>query len=400
MNNEELFVKLRFNIQRNYPFFSALSRMCNFVIRNDLPFHTDAATDGKNIYFSDAFTKKKFDYQLTVAMHEVMHNAFKHSLRIAKVKHNGDRQLFNIVADLKVNTLLHKMQFSVPNDCVMIANIEEVLSNAGYTFDTSDIWYIEDDKVSMEEAYERLRKKQKYESGEGKGWAQIDKIMSNDLLDSNLNEEERRAVEKQINNAIMDGIVAEKMRGNKEGFLVKIFQNILPKNEVDWKNIVKNHVRTLLRGNRTWNKLHKKSMWSSQLLPGYKMKEKLNAIIGIDVSGSITDKTYEKFIGEIITLLMKHKCNIRLIEFDEKIKSDIEIKHRKDFNGINKKRHGYGGTSYKAVLEKYRLSKLKIIFTDGYGDQADLFGHTNVVWLTTENTKNFNFGKIVKIKPE
>jgi predicted metal-dependent peptidase len=398
MKSDETFVKLRFNIQRNYPFFSALSRVCPFVIRNDLPYNTDAATDGKNIYFSDQFFKQKFDYQLLVAMHEVLHNAFKHSLRLGRVKHNGDRQLFNIVADLKVNTVLNKMGFYIPEDFVTSNSIRETLTNGGYKYNTDDIYYITDVTVSMEEAYDRIRRKQKYD--DGNSWSKLDKIMSNDLMDNNLKEEEKREIEKQINNAIMDGIIAEKMRGNKEGFITKLFQSILPKNEVDWKTIVKNHIRTMLRGNRTWNKIHKKSLYLNQLLPGYKNKEKISAVIGIDVSGSINDKTYEKFIGEIIGLLIKHKCDIKIVEFDERIKSEVKVKNKKDFTGINKKRHGYGGTSYKALLDKYKNAKLKIIFTDGYGDQKELYGYRNVVWLTTAYIKDFNFGKVVKIKPE
>jgi len=396
MENNDLLIKLRFNVQRNYPFFSALSRACD--VRIDEKLKHEAGTTGKTILFNKDFINKNFNYQIMVFMHEIMHNALKHPLRIRNVKLNHDRQLFNIIADLKVNTILEKLKFIIPNDAVNSGTIENFLKMGGYNYVYDDIYYICDTNISMEEAYERIRSKQKYT----KKFIYINNCMGNDLMeDESISDSEKREIEKEINNAIIEGLVIEKMRGNKSGFLVKIFEKILPKNEIDWKNILKNYIRTMLRGSRTWNKLHKKTFYTHQIFPGYKYKEKYNVVIGIDVSGSISDKMYKKFIGEIINLLLKHKCKILLVTFDVDIKSEVIIKSHKQFMNSSHTRKGYGGTSYKKFLEKYKNSKMKIIFTDGYGDQEELINkYKNVVWLITHSIDNFKFGKIIKIKEE
>ena len=154
----------------------------------------------------------------------------------------------------------------------------------------------------------------------------------------------------------------------------------------------------MLRGNRSWKKIHKKTYILPTVIPGYNKLKRIKVVIGIDVSGSIDDKEYKKFVGEINNLAKSYGAEITIVTFDLEIKSEINIKKSKDIDKL-RIRKGYGGTSFQEFFEKYGKEKVKVVFTDGWGDQDRIPKSKNTIWLTTDN-KKFKFGKVIKIKDQ
>lgn len=194
--------------------------------------------------------------------------------------------------------------------------------------------------------------------------------------------------------AILENI---KQKGDLSGGLISYLSEIL-KVEIPWERIVEKSIKTniiMKPDDRNWRSLNKFFMPHNITLPGYSMIEDTEGtgtlIIGIDTSGSITDKNMKKFSG-IIENSMRHFKIIYLLVHD------TIVHQRKEFNNDNihqfysfLKEEGYkgrGGTSHKNffdIIEKEFWEKEKdqlsmvISLTDNYSDIQ--YYYTKYNWI-------------------
>jgi len=168
--------------------------------------------------------------------------------------------------------------------------------------------------------------------------------------------------------------------------LVEIF---LKRKYLDWKKVLRETISEIKAQIKDYNLL--KQSKKAQLLRNVlnkdifipdlrKEEENVNVIIGIDVSGSISDNDYGEFINEIYNLLTDTKAKGYIILWDTEIKKVIEIKNgwKNDIFENLKLRKGYGGTLIKSFFDKVneliKSSKKKVylvILTDGYTENVE-----------------------------
>jgi len=117
---------------------------------------------------------------------------------------------------------------------------------------------------------------------------------------------------------------------------------------------------------------------------GSRYERKANVLIAVDVSGSITDESFNHFthaIKNFFFLGMIEK--IDLIFFDVNLKNTTPVTFRKkiDINEIK----GRGGTSFQPALDFYNEHKADysglIIFTDGEGAIPSVNANSNILWI-------------------
>ena len=138
------------------------------------------------------------------------------------------------------------------------------------------------------------------------------------------------------------------------------------------------------------------------LFKGRKKRPIMKALIGIDVSGSISDDNINEFLSEIRYLMSDFGAEVEVAFFDTKITDKFLLKNIKDMKKITKA-SGRGGTSYVEVLQYAEQEKAKevIIFTDGYGDQGSITGipkWMRLWWICNDERPDFSFGKVFRIK--
>jgi len=131
------------------------------------PFGRLMATDGKNFYVGPAYLLAKQKYGERVVpflwLHEVLHIVHAHPRRMRLVP---DRRLYNIVADLYVNTLLERRLGRIPGDFVTLPSfVKFVVSERGRELTPEERRALEDlarlvaeEKVTVEEAYAVIEK--------------------------------------------------------------------------------------------------------------------------------------------------------------------------------------------------------------------------------------------------
>ena len=118
---------------------------------------------------------------------------------------------------------------------------------------------------------------------------------------------------------------------------------------------------------------------------GSRYERKANILIAVDVSGSITDESFEHFyhaINNFFFLGLIEK--IDLIFFDVNLKNTKPISFRKKINLENIK--GRGGTNFQPAIDFYEENKNNysgmIIFTDGQGNIPKInVNKTNILWI-------------------
>jgi len=117
---------------------------------------------------------------------------------------------------------------------------------------------------------------------------------------------------------------------------------------------------------------------------GSRYERKANILIAVDVSGSITDESFERFthaIKNFFFLGMIEK--IDLIFFDVNLKNTKPVTFEKkiDINEIK----GRGGTSFQPAFDFYKEHSTDysgmIIFTDGEGAVPSSTGTSNILWI-------------------
>ena len=140
----------------------------------------------------------------------------------------------------------------------------------------------------------------------------------------------------------------------------------------------------------------------SILFKGKRKKPHMKALIGIDVSGSISDDNIEEFLSEIKYLMADHGAEVEVAFFDTKITDKFLLKNITDMKKITKA-SGRGGTSFEELFEYAEKEKAKevIVFTDGCGDQDSMKKPPNwmrVWWICNDEGPTFPFGRVFRMK--
>jgi predicted metal-dependent peptidase len=138
------------------------------------------------------------------------------------------------------------------------------------------------------------------------------------------------------------------------------------------------------------------------LFKGKRRRHYLKAMIGIDVSGSISDKNIEEFLSEIRWLMSSCDAEVEVVFFDTAITDKFILKNLTDMQQITKA-SGRGGTSYEEFFKYANDEKARevIVFTDGYGDQNSIEkppSWMRVWWVCNDERQSFPFGTEFKIK--
>lgn len=152
-----------------------------------------------------------------------------------------------------------------------------------------------------------------------------------------------------------------KAKGDSPGYLITYLDKIL-KVEIPWETLLEKAIKTnviMKPDERTWRCLNKFYIPHKINLPGYAMIEDTEGvgtlIIGVDTSGSVSDKNLKKF-SSVIEGSMRYFKIIKLITHDTIIHQRQEF--TKDnigefYNFVQKTGYqGRGGTSHKHLFNE------------------------------------------------
>lgn len=422
--------RARIGLQRSQPFFAYLSLSLKPIEEKRVA--TMGVDINANLYYNPKFVENLDDKQMEgVLIHEILHLTLLHFLRT----NERERQLSNIAQDMVINYIIKENNFSLPEGCIWTNDNNECMI-LGKTIKDVDkkVW-----EEIYDELYDKLKKQLQealksgkikmgegdgegieieldeyefegttndYEGKDGKGKV---KSMDNHIRGKDgkpLNEEERKAKEREWVGKVQEAYVGSKMAGKVPAGLERLIGQ-LHEAKIDWRSLLLRYIETYIPSDYTYARCSKKSMSSGFYMPDT-LKERIEVAVMIDVSGSIGNEELNDFISEIVGMARAFRNKIKFTLYTHE--TDLNDKYVVENGSVEKikqiKIKGGGGTSfitpYKTLLKGKRKPKVLVWLTDGFGDtieKKDL--KCDIIWCLSKGGSDEcikNAGKIIKLR--
>jgi predicted metal-dependent peptidase len=391
-----------------------------------------AYTDGETIFYGKKFAEWTLGEKMGVCAHEIMHIAFGHINRAKKLRARFgdafDSYLFNIATDAIINQTLLMSKFELPRPCIVLTELLKEVFNEEIS-DEDAIQEYDAEKLYVRLSNEKeARKKDKGEGdeegegGEGSGGSPGDKAKSYadgkgfgaDIDTAGKTSPEDVQNESEWRQRVSRAMNAGKMAGRGIGTIGHLIAD-LPKTKTPWEVILRRLINKAVtriprqsyeRPTRRWLGMDSDSRARGVPMPAYepgmvKQSDHARVVIGVDVSGSISDQILDIFGAEIAAIGRKTGCELHLIVFDDGVISEQKLQGI-DFDSEVKKvefARG-GGTSFIEVIERAKAidPSIIVILTDMYGPFGEAPGQIPVIWATPESTHpEAPFGRVITL---
>ena len=388
---KERVIRARIKLLREKPFFGYALMHVKLV-----PKGKERGVRGPKIVYSEGFVKSLDDEELmAVLAHELLHYLLGHVRRTKEMKKNvrADEYFYhrrNIADDIVVNAILVRNGFKLPRPRLIVDGYE-IKVRAGAILPTKDyssgrlvvrlvdsngkkyeVWG--PDEKSAEEVYWEIRD---FVPEIGNDDEDTMYFSDDEGCDScgDEGDGEESSMEvcecgtggflgKTPEELLSEAYMYARMQG-KEPKGIERFVTEFLKPKVDWKTVLRRYVSQMIPYDYFYYKPSKKSP-PNIFFPGIVKGEHLEALIGIDTSGSITQEELNQFFSEVKWIArMYPSINFTLVTCDAEVQTEDQIRSRYEIDRVKPK--GGGGTDFRPVFElaaKKRV-KLLIYFTDG-----------------------------------
>lgn len=164
--------------------------------------------------------------------------------------------------------------------------------------------------------------------------------------------------------------------------------------QVPWYLVLRQFMQSLVdvKTRNTWKKVNRRFRGK---LPGAKKLPRMDLLIGIDSSGSVSDENLKAFYAEVDAINDTGMCTIDIAVFDTNIHQREEYKR-----GFEAQRLCAGGTSFVPVHKLALEERYKgvIYLTDGWADFPDANEVSyKCLWVLNTDVKP-PYGNVVRIK--
>jgi predicted metal-dependent peptidase len=357
----ERLVTARIGLLLRHSFFGNLATRMQ-LINADLWCST-AATDGLKFYYNSRFIMmlKPKEVEFLVG-HEVLHVVYDHMGR----RGNRDPEIWNIADDYAVNADLKRHK------------VGEFIKTVPCLYETKY------DGKAAEEIYDDLMKN-------------VQKISIDDLLDQMIDDhmdgedgdgdgdqegegnkkgkrpsmspEERERVRQEVKQAIINAASSAEAGSLPLGVERLIKQHTNP--VMPWRELIQTNLTSAIRTDYSWMRPSRRGWHMDAIMPGMNPGEEIDVVVAIDMSGSISNKQAQQFLGEIGGMMNSFDgYKVHVFCFD------TETYNPKDFSSENMdlideyEPMGGGGTDFDCIFTYLKdignVPKRLIVFTDGY----------------------------------
>ena len=320
-----------------------------------------ACTNGKCIKYNPAFFMSlSLEERVFLVLHETLHVAFMHMCRLK----GRNPQKWNMAADYVINDLLILRGFKMPSGGL------------------HDLQYR---GMSAEQVYDLIPD------------SQVPKDFDIDL-DSDESEDQDKLNE-SIQDIVVRAAIQSKIAGDKAGTIpgdIQVYIDRLLTPKLPAKVILARYMNSMAKEDYSWRKPNRR-YFPKMIMPTLYSEAMDEIAIAVDISGSVSDADFKRYISEIDPILRHLKPKkLHLIQFDNVIKSVDVLITAADLAKVNF--HGRGGTDINPVMEWVNKNKPKVIliFSDGYFNHVPDAPASPVVWLINNNpTFTAPYGKVI-----
>jgi predicted metal-dependent peptidase len=363
----ERIIVARVGLLLRHPFFGNMATRLRIMAADDwLP---TAAVDGRNLYFNTQFFNKMNNKEIEfVIAHEILHCVFDHLGR----RNERDPRLYNIAADYIVNNLLVRDHIGEkPSfiDCFQDFKYDGWTSEEVY----DDIY--EQAKKNgqdfLDQLGEMLDEHLDNEDGNKEGAGETQDANGNKVSKNKpkYSKEEMKKIKDEIKESMISASQAAGA-GNTPKEVARMIKD-LTEPKMNWREILRQQIQSTIRNDYTFSRPSRKGWHTGAVLPGMNFDETIDLCVAIDMSGSISNKQGQDFLGEVKGIMDEYKdYKIKIWCFDTNVYNEDDFsaddgRELTDYEVI-----GGGGTDFDAnwtyMKENDIQPKKFLMFTDGY----------------------------------
>jgi predicted metal-dependent peptidase len=366
----------------DHPFFGALSLRLKLV--NDPSKTKDMATDGRAIYFSEKYVDGLEDDELLgMLAHLVMHPAMQHHTRRG---HRDDKK-WQKACDLAINQPLVDAGFKLP------LNLPLDPRHTGKSAESIYSVLLEEDPPPPAGSGPGEGKGGDGQGngngeGQGEGGGQGDGDGQGNAPGQVLDAPDpaQDASEWQI--AVKQAANAAQMMGNMPADMKRLVQEA-NRPHFDFRSLLMRFAQDQSKNDFSFKMPNRRYMPQGFFLPSAQDVEMGQIDIGIDSSGSITDKILAKFLGTVQEVVDQVRPRrVRIFVSDARVHRVHIFERDEEIEGVELV--GGGGTDFRPVFKAIEESDEDdrpaciLYLTDGYGSFPDKVDVPTLWCMTTD----------------
>jgi len=355
----EMLVSARIGLLLRHAFFGNLATRLKLV--NGDEWLSTAATDGQTFYYNSRFIKmlKTKEVEFLVA-HEVLHVVYDHMGR----RNHRDPQIWNIADDYAVNADLkrHKVgQFITTVPCLYEQKYDGKAAEEIYDDLMKNV-----QKINIDSLIDQLLDDHMDGDGdEGEGGDGEQKGKGRPQLSQEEKDRIRQEVKQAIINAAQSA-EAGTLPVGVERLVRQVTDPVMP-----WRELIQTNLTSAIRTDYSWMRPSRRGWHMDAVMPGMTPGEEIDVVVSIDMSGSISDKQAQAFLGEIAGMMNAFDgYKVHVFCFDTKWYNPQDFTSENMDSIEEYKPQGGGGTDFDVIFDYLKeignVPKRLIVFTDGY----------------------------------
>lgn len=380
MNAERKLAKVKIALMRNpkFAFWSGILMVGKTSIVDGLP---TAATNGRDEMYGREFVEKLGEKELAfVILHEAMHKCYRHLTTWRKLWEE-EPMLANAAMDYVIN--------------LELADLGKATGVLAFPVIDGKQLGLLDEKyrgMNTKQVFDLLKQQhggQGGSSGEGGGLDDHDWEGAGDLSD-----EEKKVLEKEIDRAIRQGVLAEKRVGTGAGSRSLELEDLLNP-QVNWREVLREYVKSICSGKdaSSWRKVNRRFLSSDTYMPTLVSEKVGHLVVAVDTSGSIGGRELSNFLSEVKAIADEVTPDkVDLLYWDCEVAGHEEYDSSTVGSIVDStKPRGGGGTSPSCISAYLKDKGIKpeciIVLTDGYvGNDWGGEWDAPVLWTIAGNT--------------
>lgn len=353
-------VTARIGLLLRHSFFGNLAT--RLVLVNADEWCSTAATDGLKFYYNSRFIMmlKQKEVEFLVG-HEVLHVVYDHMGR----RNGREPQMWNVADDYAVNADLkrHKVgEFIRSVPCLYEVKYDGLCAEEIYDDLMKNI-----QKISIDDLIDQMI--DDHMDGEGEGDGEGEEGDQKGKGRPKMTEEEREQARQEVKQAILNAAQSAEAGSIPKGVERMIKNTLNP--IMPWRELIQTNLTSAIRTDFSWMRPSRRGWHMDAIMPGMTPGEEIDVTVAIDMSGSISNKQAQGFLGEVGGMMDAFDgYKVHVFCFD------TEIYKPADFSSDNLdtideyEPQGGGGTDFDAIFRYLKENaidpKRLIVFTDGY----------------------------------
>lgn len=334
-----------------------------------------------NPNFWDSLSEK---HKQGLILHEALHLIFNHLLMRDEF---SNHKMANIAMDCELNQYIDSDL--LPDGAILPEGLEEKFQIQLQRKAGTHYYY-----NALQEEVQKQNGKGNPDDQDcngGSGLGDLPNTMDDhdiwDEITEGMSEAEKKLITKQSEYLIKEAAEQTlKARGHLPGEIKELYDRItkLEEAKFNWKAYLRQFVNGSIRSTMKSSRKKINRRLEKEQVPGKKYLRKINLLVGIDTSGSVSNDELKEFMNEIHHI-HKNGADVTIVQCDTKINSIDRFDPK-----MNITIKGRGGTEFNPVIEYYNKNRnthtCLVYFTDGECN-CDVMPQGKMLWVMSSHSK-------------